>query len=106
MDNKNKCMTDKHNNLVKVGDLVISAHRSSAGQIYRVKEIVPNAAPTKYLAEQGRFLQANCVRVYDRFLSPKDRGNLCSWGYDIIKVDEKYANEMVERWKAVAKEIK
>jgi hypothetical protein len=99
-------MTDKHNNPIKVGDLVISKYRSSAGQIYRVKEIVLNASPTEHLVEQGRFLQANCIRIYDRFLAPKDRGNFCSWGEDIIKVDKKYVTEMVERWKAVAGDIK
>jgi hypothetical protein len=91
-----KVMRDKHGTPVNVGDLVISHYQSSAGQIYRVKEIT-NAhelAPGE--------IQANCVRVFDLFLLPQSRGNFTTWGRDITKVDKDYISQMTKRWSDVS----
>lgn len=91
-------LTDKHNNPLKVGDLLISDHRSSVGQIYRIKEIRDVVTPLEAEIMHSDQL-ARCVRVYDPFLEPKDRGNFVTYGHDITKVDEKYVSEMIDKWK-------
>jgi len=91
-------MRDKNDIPLTVGDLVISTYRESAGKIYRIKEIKDIVDHTDYLTEQNRLKQAHCTSVCDRFLVPKKRGTITSYGLGIIKVDEKFASEMAKKW--------
>lgn len=96
-------MRDKHENPVEVGDLVISTYHSSIGQIYRIKAIEDSdPLATKLM---GSNQHASCVRVYDQFLEPQNRGNFTTWGRDIIKVDKQYVTRMHNRWEALAQEL-
>ena len=91
-------MRDKYDIPLVVGDLVISCYRESAGKIYRIKGIKDIDDPTDHLVGQNRLKQAHCTSVCDRFLVPKKRGTITSYGEDIIKVDEKFASEMSKKW--------